>query len=767
MRNQTKFVGICAATLAMLSLMNINSGSVVKADAGDQAQTTGEVTKTPQTGKDKIKNGDNLAGQKADSNNATSATEKNDEAKKASDVTAKKVSPDKNTASTGKNNEAQKDGNANDQSSDTISFNLGDKNKTKDSINTLEQSLDSTHPDGSTIKKAYPFNATIDAPLSTNRKIKWRDDLTEEDIANYFNNHVHIERGDNVKATLLSDPFSIIEYSNGEINILKDHGKGGQYDFISSTGKGIAFNNQENDEIDLYIDVKPETNNKAMRLKPNKWYKWQLNAPNNEFVKNDYLLEFTSNGQIDYKKINDYIYNDPDDYGDVRANWKKTFWIDENKNMVYAKTNEKGEWAEDWNWDGIDEFSYPYQLSNDPDAIDIPKVPDEIPISDKHVTDKAIPITSESDIIPKKIKWSSNLTGNDLVKFTKKYLKKDLHVYIGKKNFSEWYLLPGVSSTIKPNFGSEQSDYDEVVPKDTTVDCHIYVEDHLKPNTWYKWSSEKPITENYKGVDLPQEIQDRISVHKDADGKYTIAILTDDKGSLPVIDAISDALEYKNKFPSVLTVSTDPDAIDISDLNTKPAEKPEPKPIDNEEGFYYLPENSTETSDKNTDQVDNKANTKNTIKDKNDTLNVNSTYKPLILKKNAFLYDEKGKLVKTKYNTFILWKRYRNITPKDNGKVYNINGKEFYRVGKNRYIKKTNTTSRLKFHKVSLKGFVKGYKKVRLYDLNGEYVKKLVAAGKKLTFDRKGYIKHYLCYRISGTNLWIRAYKVKKIKSHK
>lgn len=774
MRNRTKFVGICAATLAMLTLMNVNSGQVVKTSEGNQSNKTvqQQVAETPQGEKSSSENSDNSTTKKVTSNSSNTLTAKNNQFQKDKNVQDSQSSDD---ALTKEDNKSLNSHNTKDGSS-SVNTLVVKRNKSalpneyRNLFNSFAGQLSKV--DGNTIETAYPFNVTIDAPLSKTNKIKWRDDIREEDIARYFNQRVHINKGDNTQKSLLLSTPDLNDRSTGEIGIYDKNGN--PLDYIESdTGYGVLLKFNKDDQLDLNIYVNPGVHIGEENIKPNKWYKWQLDDASNNGFLNEYGNSWlNNNGQIDYQKINDYIQ----DNDDLKKEWNKTFWIDESQNIVYAKTNKKGEWD-----CPFDVLSYRYKFSTDSDAIDIPKIPEDTVISDKHITN-AITITSELDMKPQKIKWTPDLTVNDLVKLADKYAKENWHVYVGKNKFDRGSYSPKLYSPSDLKFGTKSIlspvVANEVVPKDAMVDFLVWVDEGLKPNTWYQWHRDRPIYENVEGNDLPREILDRLSVHKEADG-YTIAGLTDNNGSLPILRTHKDSnggyeivpLGYRNKVLAVFTVTTDSNATDISDLITKPTTPvtvPTIKPIDGEEGYYYKPSEATisdnngsshGTGDEQTDSGN------DTTRDKNDNLDVHSSFKPLMLKHNAFIYNKKGKLVKTKEHLFVVWKAFKNFEPKDNGKVYIIKGKKFYRVGKDHYIKVANTTTRPKTKKFTGLGIVKGHRKVRLYDLNGKFAKRYVASGKRLEFSHKRLIRNRLCYQIAGLNLWIRASRVKTSKN--
>ena len=440
----------------------------------------------------------------------------------------------------------------------------------------------------------------------------------------------------------------------------------------------------------------------------------------------------------------------------------------------------------------------------------------EKPISDKHITNAKL-LTAKWDKSEIKVKWRPDLTSNDLYHYLMILPRKYGHLYANGKEINNYYVNNGkiylngieIKKTsldrqkiyvngkkiylngieIKNPFisgGFSQNLYHQVeikknstklIPKGTTAHLSLGISIGLQPNTWYQWHRKHPYKSYYgfshDWVKIPKTISDRVSNHILSTKDDLVSVKTDAEGHLPELGDNMHSFESydydSNDDPTQsapkVVVSTDSDALDVPKANAI-----KPKPVTDNPGFYYYP--STDESDINklTAEPDKTKNatknnpTKTSGDNTGNTLDVTSTAKPLMLKHNAFIYTKTGKIARTKYHIYMLWLAYRNVKPLDNGKIYNIKGKEFYRVGKNKYIKVANTTVRPKITKVNIEGTVKahkGFKRVRLYDVNGKFVKKFVARGKKLRFNGKRKIHNHMYYQIKGTKLWIRASKIK------
>ena len=95
-------------------------------------------------------------------------------------------------------------------------------------------------------------------------------------------------------------------------------------------------------------------------------------------------------------------------------------------------------------------------------------------------------------------------------------------------------------------------------------------------------------------------------------------------------------------------------------------------------------------------------------------------------------------------------------------KVYTIRGKQYYKIGRNKYVRVADTINANPGKKVSYKFVVKGHngRKVRLYNQHGKFIKKYAIAGRSYKFDRKMTIKGKVFYRLAGKDQWIPAKKL-------
>lgn len=93
-----------------------------------------------------------------------------------------------------------------------------------------------------------------------------------------------------------------------------------------------------------------------------------------------------------------------------------------------------------------------------------------------------------------------------------------------------------------------------------------------------------------------------------------------------------------------------------------------------------------------------------------------------------------------------------------------INGKtvEFYRVGKNEYVKVSDTVKR-NTRKISYKAhlIIKKNKKINLVNYLNKNLGKVLTKHKTIRLDRKRKINGSTIYHIKGTKYWIRAKNVK------
>lgn len=112
-----------------------------------------------------------------------------------------------------------------------------------------------------------------------------------------------------------------------------------------------------------------------------------------------------------------------------------------------------------------------------------------------------------------------------------------------------------------------------------------------------------------------------------------------------------------------------------------------------------------------------------------------------VLQRNAVIYDSLGNKVK-KNGKVSSYKAKHKLTILDNGKVYKIKGINYYRVGKNAYVKAIN------FVKKGISKKVKLYKNSYIYSRQGKIAKKHIVL-------KKGtYLKVYGKYQINGQSYY-------------
>lgn len=137
--------------------------------------------------------------------------------------------------------------------------------------------------------------------------------------------------------------------------------------------------------------------------------------------------------------------------------------------------------------------------------------------------------------------------------------------------------------------------------------------------------------------------------------------------------------------------------------------------------------------------------------------NSSTTYKKIRLTHNAFIYDKHGKVVKSGLR--IKWiKRGKLLKVLKHAKIVKINGKRYYQIGRNKFVKVANF--KLTTHAVHFKARIKGNKKIRMYSRNGKLNKHYARPYHTYTFNEKAKINGKTYYKIAGTNDWIPAKKL-------
>ncbi|MDT9604730.1 SLAP domain-containing protein [Lactobacillus crispatus] len=139
------------------------------------------------------------------------------------------------------------------------------------------------------------------------------------------------------------------------------------------------------------------------------------------------------------------------------------------------------------------------------------------------------------------------------------------------------------------------------------------------------------------------------------------------------------------------------------------------------------------------------------------TDDISTTPKKIRLTHNAFVYNKHGKLIRK--GLHIKWiKRDKLVKVLKNAKIVKINGKRYYQIGRNKFVKVANFE--ITTHAVHFKARLKGNKKVRAYNRSGKFNKHYARPNHTYTFTEKAKINGKTYYKIAGTNNWIPAKKL-------
>ncbi|MBA2916292.1 hypothetical protein HCN73_08140 [Lactobacillus crispatus] len=139
------------------------------------------------------------------------------------------------------------------------------------------------------------------------------------------------------------------------------------------------------------------------------------------------------------------------------------------------------------------------------------------------------------------------------------------------------------------------------------------------------------------------------------------------------------------------------------------------------------------------------------------TDDISTTTKKIRLTHNAFVYNKHGKLIRK--GLHIKWiKRDKLVKVLKNAKIVKINGKRYYQIGRNKFVKVANFE--ITTHAVHFKVRLKGNKKVRAYNHVGKFNKHYASPNHTYTFNEKAKINGKTYYKIAGTNNWIPAKKL-------
>ena len=139
------------------------------------------------------------------------------------------------------------------------------------------------------------------------------------------------------------------------------------------------------------------------------------------------------------------------------------------------------------------------------------------------------------------------------------------------------------------------------------------------------------------------------------------------------------------------------------------------------------------------------------------TDDISTTPKKIRLTHNAFVYNKHGKLIRK--GLHIKWiKRDKLVKVLKNAKIVKINGKKYYQIGRNKFVKVANFE--ITTHAVHFKARLKGNKKVRAYNRSGKFNKHYARPNHTYTFNEMAKINGKTYYKIAGTNNWIPAKKL-------
>lgn len=155
-----------------------------------------------------------------------------------------------------------------------------------------------------------------------------------------------------------------------------------------------------------------------------------------------------------------------------------------------------------------------------------------------------------------------------------------------------------------------------------------------------------------------------------------------------------------------------------------------------------------------TSKLDNHKSSEKTANTKLNEASTKNTKKRVVLTHNAFVYTKSGKAIRSGLHIKFI-RRGKTLKTL---KVVTINGKKFYQIGRNQYVKVANT--RIKTHAVHIKARIKGLKKVKAYDRRGKFNKHYVRSKRSYSFNEKAVINGKTYYKIAGTNDWILANKL-------
>ncbi|PEG87224.1 hypothetical protein CP357_03845 [Lactobacillus sp. UMNPBX6] len=227
--------------------------------------------------------------------------------------------------------------------------------------------------------------------------------------------------------------------------------------------------------------------------------------------------------------------------------------------------------------------------------------------------------------------------------------------------------------------------------------------------------------------DANEVLNGDLKINKDkADAKVVAAQKAYDE-AVAKLQAAKDALaKAQQKLQDILDAEYAQSIITSGPTETKKTDKQEP---------VKIPEATPETK----------------------TDDISTTPKKIRLTHNAFVYNKHGKLIRK--GLHIKWiKRDKLVKVLKNAKIVKINGKRYYQIGRNKFVKVANFE--ITTHAVHFKARLKGNKKVRAYNRSGKFNKHYARPNHTYTFNEMAKINGKTYYKIAGTNNWIPAKKL-------
>lgn len=271
----------------------------------------------------------------------------------------------------------------------------------------------------------------------------------------------------------------------------------------------------------------------------------------------------------------------------------------------------------------------------------------------------------------------------------------------------------------------------------------------------YKSSDNSPfidfnviITNDKDAIDVPTANKSNTN-NKDSNTENNA------KGNDSSIDTTNNNKSSDDTNDAQYSFDTDPDYnyTDIEnnsvDVNSSSSSNP---------GVESDVKNNTSSSQKTVknDQSQQNAATQNVTK----TVKNSTTKKKIVVVRQSFVYNEKGKVVKTKDGKYLTINRFtliKNVSKK----IVTIKGHKFYQIGKHKYIRFSNTLPSSRVKRVIVKS-----KKIRTYDKKGRALSAYLGTKKTrwhFAFDGSVTIKGHKYYHLAGSkNVYFIAKDIKK-----